>query len=455
MLLGLLFLGLVPAAFLADGFLDDAKEVEPDETQPIADVENAAENANGDFIANIGTPDPEPPTQQPESQSDTAKPSGAVGPSDDQTISDSATPADASTDENAVEGDILDPIDQPGEGAPGERDATLLDKLLAENTDAIYGLPEYERFSKDPDPLQLGDGDNTHVGSSDGVKADGALKLFNGTPFVDLENGGLVGVIDGQGGDDTITTGDDASFVFGGEGNDQIMVGAAPAAVFGGAGDDEIIGAYTADQDEYSGYLDGGLGNDSITGGEGVDLIFGGQHNEIGEGSDNDSLSGGAGNDQISGGYGADQIRGGSGNDVLNHLGHAMERSGAERSSFDWHIDNDADTLDGGDGDDTLIFDRADIATGGAGSDNFHLYFDHDTGEGHANVTDFVSGEDFLRVTLEPDVDPDDVTLDVSASEDGEDAVVRVNGEIVAVLQGAPNATAADVRVEVMQEVYA
>lgn len=56
------------------------------------------------------------------------------------------------------------------------------------------------------------------MGSSDGNKADGALKLFNGTPFIDLQEDGLVGVIDGQGGDDTITTGDDASFAFGGEG---------------------------------------------------------------------------------------------------------------------------------------------------------------------------------------------------------------------------------------------
>ncbi|MBT2131558.1 calcium-binding protein [Aliiroseovarius lamellibrachiae] len=426
MLFGLLFLGMVPAVFLADGFMDGRDEVEPDEGQdsPSDDLppgNGTGDNGTGDFLS-----PPDTSTDDP----------------------------DTSTDDTADPDDVLNPIDQPGEGAPGGSDATLLDGLLGKNCDAIYGLPDYQHVMGETDPMLLGDGDDSYTGTSDGIKADAALKLFNGTPFVEMEEDGLVGVIDGQGGDDTITTGDNASFAFGGEGDDKITVGAAPAAVFGGEGDDEIIGAYTAASDEYSGYLDGGIGNDLVRGGEGIDLIFGGQHDDNGEGPDDDTLSGGAGDDQINGGYGADVIAGDEGNDVLNHLGHAMEQSGAERSSFDWHIDNEADTLDGGEGDDTIIFDRADTATGGVGADNFHLYFDDDSGEGHADVTDFVPGEDFLKVTLDPDEDPDDVTLEVKASEDGADGVVVVNGEIIAVLEGAPDATSADVYVEVAQDIY-
>ncbi len=424
MLLGLLLLGLVPAAFLADSFTDGRAEVEPDEGQDVP-----TENEAGDFIAS-----PDPTTDG------------------DEAVDDGVTDPDNPDPDN---NDILDPIDQPGEGAPEGPDATLLDGLLGKNCDAIYGLEDYEHIMGETDPLQLGDGDDSYTGTSDGIKADAALDLFKGTPFVELQEDGLVGVIDGQGGDDTITTGDDASFAFGGEGDDKITVGAAPAAVFGGEGNDEIIGAYTADSDEYSGYLDGGIGNDLVKGGEGVDLIFGGQHDDNGEGPDNDTLSGGAGDDQINGGYGADIIEGDEGDDVLNHLGHAMEQSGAERSSFDWHIDNEADTLDGGEGNDTIIFDRADTATGGVGADNFHLYFDDESGEGHADVTDFVPGEDFLKVTLDPDEKPDDVSLEVKASEDGADGLVVVNGEVVAILQGAPNATSADVYVEVAQDIYA
>ncbi len=429
MLFGLLFLGLVPAAFLADGILNPPEDVEPDEGYPDPASVSAT---NGDFIA---------VSDDDTGDSDSTNEAGAEGNGAGDTISDEA--------------DELNPIDQPGEGIPSGPDATLLDGLLAENTDAIYGLKDYDLVMKDPDPMVLTEGDDEFVGSSDGIKSDAALDLFNGTPFVELQEDGLVGVIDAQGGDDTITTGDDAGFAFGGEGDDQITVGAAPAAVFGGEGNDTIIGAYTAEDDEYSGYLDGGIGNDSIEGGEGVDLIFGGQHDDTGEGPDDDTLSGGAGDDQISGGYGADVISGDDGDDTLNHLGHAMENSGAERSSFDWHIDNDSDTLDGGAGNDTLIFDRADVATGGSGADTFHLYFDHDTGAGHADVTDFVPGEDFIRITLDPDVDPDTVDLNVSASDDGQDGVVTINGEVVALLQGAPDATAADVYVEVMREVYA
>ncbi|UWP91835.1 hypothetical protein K3X13_12405 [Aliiroseovarius crassostreae] len=413
MLLGLLFLGLVPAAFMAEGFLEGSKEVEPDDVQPTTNGQTTGEST-GDFL----------------------NPDSSQSPDD---------------------GDVLNPIDQPGEGAGEGPDATFLDKLLAENTDAIYGLQDYDKITddRDPDPVQLGDGDDVFVGSSDGTASDAALQLFNGTPFVDLQEDELVEVIDGQGGDDTITTGDDASFAFGGAGDDLITVGAAPAAVFGGEGNDQIVGAYTANEDQYSGYLDGGLGNDSILGGEGIDLIFGGQHDDTGDGPDDDTLSGGAGDDQIAGGYGADEISGDTGDDILNHLGHAMENSGAERSSFDWHIDGDSDTLDGGEGNDTLIFDRFDIATGGEGADNFHLYSDQGAGLGHATVTDFVSGEDFLRITLDPDVDPDTIALEVTPSDDGADSVVSVNGEVVAILQGAPGATVADLYVEVMEEVYA
>ncbi|MDA5092733.1 calcium-binding protein [Aliiroseovarius sp. KMU-50] len=437
MILGLLFLGLVPAAFLADGFFEGPEEVEPDEAYQ--DPDESTLQDVGDFISG---------SVEADSGTDKAESADKANSNDDPDIDDVAE------DEDVV-GDILNPVDQPSEGLPSGPDATLLDNLLSEQSDAIYGLSEYENVSRDADPMLLGDGDDEFTGSSDGEPSEGALDLFYGTPLIQLEEEGLVGVIDGQGGNDTIATGDDASFAFGGNGDDQITVGAAPAAVFGGDGDDKIIGAYTADHDELSGYLDGGDGNDTIVGGDGVDLIFGGEHDGMGTGKDDDVLSGGGGADQISGGYGSDLLDGDAGNDVLDHLGHAMEDSGAERSNFDWHIDNDSDTLDGGEGNDTLIFDRADVATGGAGADTFHMYFDHDTGEGHANVTDFVSGEDFLRVTLNPDTDPGAIDLDVSTSANGEDAVVTVDGEVVAVLQGAPNATLTDIRVEIMTEAFA
>jgi uncharacterized membrane protein len=44
---------------------------------------------------------------------------------------------------------------------------------------------------------------------------------------------------------------------------------------------------------------------------------------------------------------------------------------------------------------------------------------------------------------------------DVQPSESGEDGVVTVNGEVVAVLKGAPTATVLDVNVDVSEDVYA
>ena len=126
----------------------------------------------------------------------------------------------------------------------------------------------------------------------------------------------------------------------------------------------------------------------------------------------------------------------------------------AEQRDFSWHIDNDADVLDGGDGNDTLIFDRADTATGGAGNDTFWLYHDTGSGVGFAEITDFSSGQDFLRISLNPDLTSGDPDVTVAPSGDGSDGIVTVNGEGVAVLVGAPGATVADVYVDVPENIF-
>jgi Ca2+-binding RTX toxin-like protein len=77
--------------------------------------------------------------------------------------------------------------------------------------------------------------------------------------------------------------------------------------------------------------LDGGDGNDVLTGGDGNDLLFGGLGN--------DTLNGGAGNDDLRGYEGVDVQHGGPGDDY-----------------FSWLAVDSSETVDGGEGADTLRF---------------------------------------------------------------------------------------------------
>lgn len=114
--------------------------------------------------------------------------------------------------------------------------------------------------------------------------------------------------------------------MFGLGGNDTLQVdpitGMPPVAMFGGDGDDTLIGGNTADE------LDGGPGNDTLMGRAG-----------------NDRLVGGLGNDTLIGGQGADQIFGGEGNDQIV-----------------WNPGDSSDLVEGDAGEDTLVFNGANIA---------------------------------------------------------------------------------------------
>ena len=89
----------------------------------------------------------------------------------------------------------------------------------------------------------------------------------------------------------------------------------------------------------------------------------------------------------------------------------------------------------------------------GAGSDLFWLYSDASSAD-VADITDFVPGEDFLRISLNPQLGPGPGTLAVETSDDGADGVVRIDGVTVAILRGAPDATQHDIYVETRPDVF-
>ncbi|MEZ0315653.1 MAG: beta strand repeat-containing protein [Methylophilaceae bacterium] len=115
--------------------------------------------------------------------------------------------------------------------------------------------------------------------------------------------------------------------------------------IFGGDGDDFLNGQSGADT------ISGDAGNDTITGGQPGNTFA-------------DSLSGGEGNDSITGGGGNDTMDGGNGNDILvgTSGGDDSMTGGTGDDAFFFQspdsnsavVLNAADTIDGGDGIDSL-----------------------------------------------------------------------------------------------------
>ncbi|MDF0601807.1 calcium-binding protein [Psychromarinibacter sp. C21-152] len=367
------------------------------------------------------------------------------GPETEGDVLDPSDPEAPGDPGPEVTGEVLDPTDPD---APDVPDGTAgLAELMARDSGNLFGLGA-ALDAADAAGLaetRLGDGDDTLTLPEDGSGEAGRLDLSEGTPV--LSSQGTIAVVDAGDGADSVTAGDAAAYLFGGAGDDALHSGEGAAALYGGDGRDVLDGQASA----AGVYLDGGAGDDTVTGGAGADVLEGGE--PVPGMAGNDVMAGGAGDDLIRGGLGADQLEGGDGDDVIDHLGLAEEREVEEHREFAWHVDGgEVDSLSGGAGDDTLILGDADIAEGGAGDDLFWVYT---TGADPVEVTDFALGEDFLRVSLDPQIGENgDPAVTVEPSADGADALVTVNGDLVAILRGAPGATASDVYAEVAPDIF-
>lgn len=172
-------------------------------------------------------------------------------------------------------------------------------------------------------------------------------------------------VIDGLGGNDSITSGDSDDILSGGDGNDTLQSGGGDDVLAGNAGDDTLDGGAGTDTVDY-GQASSGITVDlgvatgqTISATEGVDVVTNIENvagsifdDTITGGTGTNVLSGGAGDDTINAAVDGDTLIGGSGNDVL--VG-----AGGDDSLFG---DTGDDTLSGGAGSDILV--------GGAGDDS-------------------------------------------------------------------------------------
>ncbi|MGO4914896.1 Hint domain-containing protein [Pseudogemmobacter sp. W21_MBD1_M6] len=244
--------------------------------------------------------------------------------------------------------------------------------------------------------------DIDYLGDPEGDRIDANDALLPG----EIGNDDIVEAGDGN---DTVLAGDGDDTVYGEDGNDVLSGGDGDDYLSGGNGSDLLNGGLGND------YLDAGQDGDTLNGDEGEDTLLGGSDADIlNGGNDNDTLSGGGGadtldgaegddilngdngNDIILGGEGADTAYGGVGDDVID------TSSGLQRPDLgypglypaDTDVNDDKDTVYGGDGNDTITTgDDADIIYGGNGGDRIDAGVDADTIEGGDGDDYIIGGE--------------------------------------------------------------
>ncbi|MEP4195820.1 MAG: calcium-binding protein [Aliishimia sp.] len=228
-------------------------------------------------------------------------------------------------------------------------------------------------------------------------------------------------------------------------GNDILIGGEGVDELLGGEGDDILLGQ---DDDDS---LRGQDGDDLIIGGEGDDALFGAQGADWVQGdAGDDELNGGLGEDVLLGGDGEDVLNGGTNPDVLfggDALDAPLDQDQLEALRDGTSLaeilgvegdtvatltdDGDADVLNGNIGNDMLILGAGDTGTGGTQQDSFLVFADQPDGSEPAIITDLGDTESVALIVGEG-AEPV-----VTVEDDGDDALVISDGQIVARITGA------------------
>ncbi|QFT47077.1 Hemolysin, chromosomal [Roseivivax sp. THAF40] len=241
------------------------------------------------------------------------------------------------------------------------------------------------------DTIRGGQGDDTIIAGvdtfSDYENDDPTLPITIGGTTFDSDPNPEDGrdYVEGNQGNDFISTGDDRDTLDGGQGNDTLAGGIDDDLVMGGQGNDILLGGHGSDT------LDGGQDDDLIDGSAPPSLEIPDDTDPQPE-NDRDLLQGFLGNDTLIGGDDDDTLEGGSGEDQL-----------------DGGIDDDL--LGGGDGNDTLNGDGGlDFIDGGADRDTIVV-----SAAAEASIEDLANPGEFLGDTVQGGNAGDDFdTLDLS-----------------------------------------
>lgn len=195
-------------------------------------------------------------------------------------------------------------------------------------------------------------------------------------------------------------------------------------------GDDLIEGTSGNDlifADDGDDTIAAGDGNDRVFGQDGADIVLGeGGDDFLRGGAADDELHGGAGEDTINGDLGDDQI---SGADIVDYSGlldavlsGELDDLGDDetQATFNQYVDLDADpmeadTLNGGFGDDYIIAGSNDVVNTGEGFDEVAVgeWVDPDA---PVQITDFDPSKDVIEYTYTGETEP---VATFSENEDG------------------------------------
>jgi len=265
------------------------------------------------------------------------------------------------------------------------------------------------------------DDDEDNAEEIEGGEADDRLEGNTGDDFIDGHAGD--DVMNGRAGDDTIFGRDGEDVLVGEAGDDMLCSGDGEDFVTGNTGHDLIEGQ--GDND----FLSGDYGWDTVRGDEGDDTVIGGR-----------------GVDVVVGGDGDDVVYGGIIENLPLNLTELTElRDGGSLSDLNGGIEMRDDSIGnelwGGTGDDDLILGSGDVADGNNGDDTYHIMSEQ-KGDVVPVISSFVPSDDAITVIVD-DVEDD---ADISVSDDGNDAVIRMGDTVLArVSGGAGTVTATDI----------
>lgn len=230
--------------------------------------------------------------------------------------------------------------------------------------------------------------------------------------------------LDGTAGDDAILSYDGNDLVDGKGGDDRIWTGRGNDVVIARPGDDLVY--LGMDDDQYGEINDGANeGQDTIVGGTGDDVLItnGGNHQIYGDYSqtdfidpdaeyDDDDASDGGGDDRIYDNGGTVFVQASDGDDLI--------------WSPDGTIDDKPDTLNGGEGSDTIVAGVGDLVDGGKGAD---LYILNGQSNGATHIE--YGGSDNIRIALPEGFAGD---KDYTLEQDGDNVRLSFGGNTIAVL---------------------
>lgn len=280
------------------------------------------------------------------------------------------------------------------------------------------------------------------------------------------------GVFDARGGDDSVTVGAETGADFttpqptvliwntedsgpplsvtGGEGDDTLSLSGGGYSVTGGAGADVISLGDARD------VAVSAAAGDTVVGGTGDGnhilltqsaMFQGGAADDYVVTASTGAVSAGAGNDAVIGIGGAASVSGGEGEDWLVGTIDEFYRAPTATSLLSQYTSFDADTLDGGAGNDVIWASHGDLVSTGTGSDSVTTFLDAGAGYQPTTVTDFDSTMDQLQIVFDSygmgDEVPPALAGTISLTEaDGATLITDAGGQVLVVLQGTTGLTA-------------